>query len=196
MDDNTSHAQLIVTTLLGISALIPGAPLRYTVLGITIFLALIHVIYLKHPSTQLRQLREIIGTIEATIRSAKLLCPRDQITLTEEGVLFLEVQRVVSKVLCRVLETDKMTWSKYRVFARDIAECTNQVKAIRTTVRLIVEAERQRKLTEEISEAQLILGTGMSLHFKWDISLTHSPVRHRGARNPQDTLLPYAPACR
>ncbi|KAJ7430997.1 hypothetical protein FB451DRAFT_1198474 [Mycena latifolia] len=86
-----------------------------------------------------------------------------------------------------------MTWDKYRLFARDVAECT-LAKAIRTTARLIVEAERQRKLTEEISEAQLILGTGMSIHFNWDISVTHSPVRHRGVGDPQTTLLPYAPA--
>ncbi|KAJ7490605.1 hypothetical protein FB451DRAFT_1165961 [Mycena latifolia] len=163
MDNNTSHGQLIVTTLLGISALIPGAPLRYRVLGITISLALIYAIYLKHPSTKLRQLQKIIGTIEETIRSAKLLCPRDQITLTEEW--WDRVQRVVSKILCRLLETDRMTWGKYRSFTKNIAECTTQAKAIHTTVRLIVEAERQRKLTEEISEAQLILGTGMSIHF-------------------------------
>ncbi|KAJ7490599.1 hypothetical protein FB451DRAFT_1389376 [Mycena latifolia] len=124
---NTSQAQLMVSTLLGISALIPSAPLRYTVLGITIFLAVIYGIYLKHPSIKLGQLQKIIETIEATIRSAKLLCPRDHIALTEE-------------------------W-------------------------LTVEAERQWKLTEEIREAQFILATGMSIHFNWDLTLTHSPVQ-------------------
>ncbi|KAJ7490626.1 hypothetical protein FB451DRAFT_1165976 [Mycena latifolia] len=162
--DNTSHAQLIVTTLFGILALIPalvpGTPLRYTVLGITIFLALIYAIYLKHnPSTKLRHLQKTIETLEATIP-----------------------------------KTSGMTWGEYLLFARDIAECTTQAKAIRTTVRFIVEAERQRKLTEEIGETQLILGTGMSIHFNSDISVTHSPVRHRGAGSPQKTPLQYAPA--
>ncbi|KAJ7430998.1 hypothetical protein FB451DRAFT_1198475 [Mycena latifolia] len=166
---DASQAQLIVSTLLGISALIPSAPIRYTALGITICLAVIHATYLKHPSTKLGQLQKIIRAIEATIRSAKVQCLGDQITLTEEGMWLMEVQRVVSKIQCRVLETENMTLDKYRLFARDIAECTARAKAIRTTVRLIAEAERQRKLTEEISEAQLILGTGMSIHFNWDI---------------------------
>ncbi|KAJ7490624.1 hypothetical protein FB451DRAFT_622659 [Mycena latifolia] len=42
---NISRAQLIVSTLLGLSALIPSDPLRYTSLVITIFLALVYAIY-------------------------------------------------------------------------------------------------------------------------------------------------------
>ncbi|KAJ7490614.1 hypothetical protein FB451DRAFT_1220514 [Mycena latifolia] len=168
MDHKTSQAQLIVSTLLGISALIPSAPLRYAALGITICLALIYAIYLKHLSTKLRQLQIIIGTIEATIRSAKVQCPRDQITLTEEWVRLMEVERVVSKILCHVLEMERMAWRNYLIFSRHIAECNARVKVICTTVRLVVEAERQRKLAEEITDAQFMLAT----------------VRQRGTVNP------------
>ncbi|KAJ7490631.1 hypothetical protein FB451DRAFT_1389399 [Mycena latifolia] len=78
MDDNTSQAQLI------------APPLRYTVLGITIFLAVIYAISVKHPSTQLHHLQKSLGTTEATIRTAKLQCPRDHLALKEQGVLLLE----------------------------------------------------------------------------------------------------------
>ncbi|KAJ7496491.1 hypothetical protein FB451DRAFT_1207903, partial [Mycena latifolia] len=177
MDDNTSRTQLIVSTLLGLSALIPSVPLRYIALGITICMALIYTIYLEHPSTTLRQLQKIIEAIEATIRSAKVQCPRDQITLTEEGMRLMEVQRVVSKIQCRVLETEEMTWGKYRLFSRDTTECTTRAKAIRTTVRLIVEAERQRKLTEAITDARFVLMIG----------------RQRSAVNPLTAAAQYDP---
>ncbi|KAJ6583875.1 hypothetical protein DFH09DRAFT_1308598 [Mycena vulgaris] len=103
--DATSQAQFILSTLLGLSALIPDNVFRYTALGITACLSLTYMIYLRNPSTQLRQLQHMIEKAEALTQGAKLQCPRDQLSPAEEGVRILEVSRSASKIQCRIWET-------------------------------------------------------------------------------------------
>ncbi|KAJ7490516.1 hypothetical protein FB451DRAFT_621300 [Mycena latifolia] len=150
-------AQLMVSILLGLLALIPDNTLRYVALGITVCLAVIYVISLKRPSTLLRQLKETIEATDEIIRWAKLKCPRDHLSLAQEGVRLLEVKRSASMITCRILETERLTWAKYRLFSRDIAQCIRSVKAIRTSVQLTVEAEYQRKFSEDINETEGML---------------------------------------
>ncbi|KAJ7496524.1 hypothetical protein FB451DRAFT_197668 [Mycena latifolia] len=154
---NTPISQLQSSLLLGSLSLIPSDTLRYTLLVITACLALVYVVHLKHPSTQLRQLENLVQKVEEILRDAKLHCPRDLLRLTENGVRLLEVKRSASIIQCCLLETTTLTWNKYRMLSRDISIWAESVKKIQTAVQLIVEAERQRKYTDDINETEIIL---------------------------------------
>ncbi|KAJ7141476.1 hypothetical protein C8R44DRAFT_974973 [Mycena epipterygia] len=143
--------------LLGSLSLISNDTLRYTLLVITACLTLFSIVHLKRPSTQLRQLEDMIKKTEEIIREAKSYCARDVLHLAEKGVRLLEVKRSASMIQCRILETDALTWTKYRVLSQDITDCAKIVKNIRIAVQLIVEAEHQRKFTEDINETESIL---------------------------------------
>ncbi|KAJ7489421.1 hypothetical protein FB451DRAFT_1362307 [Mycena latifolia] len=146
--------QLQSSILLAALSLIPNDTLRYTLLEIAACLALLYVVHLKRPSTQLRQLEDIVQTTEGVLGDAKLYCPRDLLGLVEKG---LRIKRSASMIQCRLLEANTVTWKKYRLLSRDISDCTKKVKEIRTAVQLIVETERQRKYTDDISETVIIL---------------------------------------
>ncbi|KAJ7441422.1 hypothetical protein FB451DRAFT_1441280 [Mycena latifolia] len=151
-------SQLQSSLLLGALSLIPNNALRYTLL-IAACAALFYVIHLKRPSTQLNQLEDTIQQTEEIIRDAKLHCPRDLLSLTEGGLRVLEVKRSASVMQCRLLETTTFTWKKYRILSRDISNCARHVEKIRTADQLIVEAERQRKYTDDINETQAMLAS-------------------------------------
>ncbi|KAJ7835505.1 hypothetical protein B0H13DRAFT_1913543 [Mycena leptocephala] len=120
-------------------------------------LGLVYAINLKRPSVQLRQLEDTVKTTDEIIGNAKAHCPRDLLSLTEQGVRLLKIKRSASMIQCRILETDTLSWKRYRALSRDIGDCAKGVKKIRTTVQLIAEAERQRKFTEDINATGNIL---------------------------------------
>ncbi|KAJ7490487.1 hypothetical protein FB451DRAFT_1361352 [Mycena latifolia] len=173
-------AQLTVAILLWLLSLIPNNALRYTFLAIVASLALLYAIHLRRPSTQLSQLEHLVQKTEGTILDAKLHCTRDLANLLEKGVDLLKIKRAASKIHSRILETNEtFTWKKYRLLSRDISDCAKSVKEIRTAVQLIVEAERQRKYTDDINETEVILTTVRSPNtvFPMRISnLTCSPA--------------------
>ncbi|KAJ7690341.1 hypothetical protein B0H17DRAFT_1201691 [Mycena rosella] len=171
---DTTTTQIVASALLGSLALIPDNTLRYTTLGITVCLGVVYFVSLKRPSTQLGCLNEHIQETDETIRSAKSLCPREHLSLAEEGVRLLEATRSASMITCRMLETKRFTWKKYRLFSRDVAECAKNVKSIRTAVQLIVEAERQRKLAEDINETEGMLATILGHNTAWTRRITSS----------------------
>ncbi|KAJ7133586.1 hypothetical protein C8R44DRAFT_900223 [Mycena epipterygia] len=153
-------SKLQSSILLGSLSLIPNHTLRYKLLAIVACLALLYVIHLKRPSTQLSQLEDMVNKTEEIIRDAKSYCPRDLLRLAEEGV-----KRSASMIHCRMLEVDTLTWKKYCVLSRDIAECAKTVKNVGTAVQLIVEAERQHKYMDDINQTETIL------------TYVHSPAR-------------------
>ncbi|KAJ7483200.1 hypothetical protein FB451DRAFT_101862 [Mycena latifolia] len=135
--------------LLGALSLIPNNALRYTLLVIAVCLAFLYAGHLERPSTQLRQLEDIVQKTDEIIRDAQLYCARDLLSLTEMRVRLLEVKRSASMIKYRLLETTILTWKDYRFFSREISACVKIVKNIRTSVKLIEEAERQRRYTDE-----------------------------------------------
>ncbi|KAJ7490499.1 hypothetical protein FB451DRAFT_621152 [Mycena latifolia] len=154
-----NKAQLTVAILLWFLSLIPNNALRYTLLAIVASLALLYAIHLKRPSTVMSQLEHLIQTTEGIIGDAKLHCTRDLANLLEKGVQLLKIKRSASKIQSRMLETKTLTWKKYRLLSRDISDCGKSVKEIMTAVQLIVEAERQRKYTDNINEMEVMLST-------------------------------------
>ncbi|KAJ7643730.1 hypothetical protein FB45DRAFT_1020548 [Roridomyces roridus] len=49
------------------------------------------------------------------------------------------------------------TWKKYHLISKDIAIYAKDAKRIKAAVELIVEIERQRRLTEDINETETLL---------------------------------------
>ncbi|KAJ7490518.1 hypothetical protein FB451DRAFT_1552212 [Mycena latifolia] len=152
-------AQLTVSILLWFMSVIPHTLLRYTLLATTACLALLCAIHLERPSTQLSQLEHLVQKTEGTILDAKLHCAGDLANLLEKWAELLKIKRSASKIQSRMLETNATTWTEYRLLSDDISDCAKSVKEIRTAVQLIVEAERQRKYTEDINDTEAILAT-------------------------------------
>ncbi|KAJ7740263.1 hypothetical protein DFH07DRAFT_1064270 [Mycena maculata] len=150
-------SQIISSLLLGCLSLIPNVTLRYTLLAIIVCLAVMRGIHFQRLSTQLRQLKNKVKMAEEILQTAKLYCPMDVLCLTEQGVQLLEVSRTMSMIRCRILESGHFSWKIYRLLSRDIAACARDVKRIRTAAQLIVEAENQRRYTEDIIATKTML---------------------------------------
>ncbi|KAJ7835494.1 hypothetical protein B0H13DRAFT_1913531 [Mycena leptocephala] len=139
--------QLLSSILLGSVSLIPNNSLRYTALGSAVAFALVYNL-LPERATRIRQLEHIIQQTEEGFGRAKS-----------------KVKRSSSKMHCCLLEGKRLTWKQYWDLNKRVAECTTSVNNIRTAVQaclfimlhLIVEAELQRKLTEDINEKHSIL---------------------------------------
>ncbi|KAJ7868273.1 hypothetical protein B0H13DRAFT_2558767 [Mycena leptocephala] len=140
--------QLLSSILFGSLSLIPNNSLRYTALGSAVAFALVYNLHSRR-ATRLHQLGQSIQQTEEGFESAKSKCPRDQFRLAEE------VKRSSSKMHCRLLEGERLTWNQYWDLNKRVAECTTSINNIRTA--LIVEDELQRKLTEDINETHSIL---------------------------------------
>ncbi|KAJ7143609.1 hypothetical protein C8R43DRAFT_1014766 [Mycena crocata] len=156
-DKLISQLQSSIQVLLEILSLIPHHAIRYTALGLVVFVSIIYVVYVKHPTTQLRQLDAAIEKTLKTIEKAKGYC-RDRSSLLEESVKLMAIERSASKIHSRMLKCD-LTWNKYRHFSKDIAEHAEKVAQIGTSVQLTIEAEHQRRCTQEINETMAILAS-------------------------------------
>ncbi|KAK7048726.1 hypothetical protein R3P38DRAFT_1876274 [Favolaschia claudopus] len=150
-----SHLQ---SSLLIVLSLIPNHILRYTAVALAAGAGVVYTVHLKRPSVRLRHLEDAIKETEEIIGAAKEISSRDLLALTEEGVKLLEVKRSASFIHYRILDCGTPTWKIYRDLSRDIGECTKKIEKVGTSVQLIVEAERQRKLTEDINATRIVLG--------------------------------------
>ncbi|KAJ7490530.1 hypothetical protein FB451DRAFT_1165885 [Mycena latifolia] len=75
------------------------------------------------------------------------------------------VRRSASMITCRMLETERLTWAKYRLFSRGMYQHREKHSYFSSVYdgnllqQLIVEAECQRKFAEHIHETEGILAT-------------------------------------
>ncbi|KAF8175668.1 hypothetical protein K438DRAFT_1979561 [Mycena galopus ATCC 62051] len=152
-------SELLPSLLLTFVVAIPNHTLRYTALGFSIVLAILCSIHLRSPATQIRQLAVLMNQTKEHIRRGMMQSPRSYLSLTEQMQQLLKSTETASWIKCRVLnsEPEWFSFNKYWLLSSDIGECTKGVKKIRTAVQLILEAEHQRKLADNILETQFIL---------------------------------------
>ncbi|KAJ7274108.1 hypothetical protein C8J57DRAFT_1467134 [Mycena rebaudengoi] len=95
------------------------------------------------------------------IHHARMNCPRDHLSLIEEKVRLLQIQRTASIIQSHLLRMGNFSLDfRPRCFiSQSIRKCEEDLKKIRTAVQLILEAERQRRYTEDINETQNVLTT-------------------------------------
>ncbi|KAF8142176.1 hypothetical protein K438DRAFT_1878571 [Mycena galopus ATCC 62051] len=163
-------SELFPSLILAVVAAIPNHTLRYTALGSLLALTILCFIHLRSLSTQICQLRVLVDQTEECIRRAMAQNPRGYLSLTEQMGYLLESAAMASSIKCRILNSgtagEWFGWNKYWSLSSDIGECTKDVKKIRTAVKLILEAEHQRKLADDILEIQFIItasNTGSSV---------------------------------
>ncbi|KAJ7643618.1 hypothetical protein FB45DRAFT_861244 [Roridomyces roridus] len=155
MQDLTS---LQSSLLFGSLSLIPNNTLRYTLLALFALLFLGHVIHLQRPSVRLSCVERQVDKTETTFRHAKSYCSKDFLCLGEQGLRLLGVKRTLSRVKCSLLgSTAILTWKKYRILSKDIEACAKDIKKIQAVVELILEVERQRRFTEDITDTETML---------------------------------------
>ncbi|KAF8182740.1 hypothetical protein K438DRAFT_1975382 [Mycena galopus ATCC 62051] len=190
-------SELLPSLLLAVVAAIPNHTLRYTAIGSLLALAILCSIHLRSLSMQMCQLAVLVDQIEECIRRAIVQNPRSYLTLTEQMGHLLESAAMASSIKCRILNSgtagEWFGWNKYWSLSSDIGECTKGVKTIRTAVQLILEAERQRKLTDDIQEIQFIL-TSSNAGFRC-VSVSRprvklAPAQHRCLRPFLKALCP------
>ncbi|KAK7022147.1 hypothetical protein R3P38DRAFT_3538577 [Favolaschia claudopus] len=156
--------QLQSSLLLASLSLIPNNTLRYMAVGVVAGVGVLYAGHLGRPSVQVRYLQVAIKETEDIIQEAKQLCSLDLLGITEESVKLLEVKRSASMIQCRILNSRTLDWKTYRLLSRDLRQSTEKVKEIviavqplSDLVQLIIEAEHQRKFTEDIKATQVVL---------------------------------------
>ncbi|KAJ6585459.1 hypothetical protein B0H19DRAFT_1059682 [Mycena capillaripes] len=154
--------QLLSSIILGSLSLIPNNIIRYTALGTVIVFALVYNVYLNR-TTWLHQLERkqsafAQGTTSSSRRNGSGCWSEfSQSTFFATAYQYVRVKQSVSEIRWRGSETATLTWKQYWRLKRRVAECTTRVNCIRTAVELILEAELQRKLAEDITEARSAL---------------------------------------
>ncbi|KAJ7088272.1 hypothetical protein C8R44DRAFT_861663 [Mycena epipterygia] len=149
-------------TLVLLVSLIPNNNIRYAMLGLGASITVLYGVNLQRPSVRLAHLEHNVGHTVEMIQEAKSLCPRDRYNIMEEEGCLLKVLRAMCILRSTLLVMPAVAWipdelNNYRRLRRDIYQCEQEVKRIQIAVQLIVEAERQRKYTEDICEIQAII---------------------------------------
>ncbi|KAJ7617453.1 hypothetical protein DFH06DRAFT_1237715 [Mycena polygramma] len=156
MPDSTQLSSI----LLGSLSLIPNDGLRYAALASAVAFLLLFHLRLK-PAGLLHQLAERIKHSEDLFEQAKLNCApsRDpfRVSLAAEWIRLLEVKRTASDIQCRLWAEERPTWKQYWHINRRIAKHITTVDNISTTIQLVLAAELQRKIAQEIDENRSIL---------------------------------------
>ncbi|KAJ6536988.1 hypothetical protein B0H19DRAFT_1079380 [Mycena capillaripes] len=108
-------SQPMVSLLLAFVATIPNHTVRYATLALAAILAVLYIVHVRDPSTQLRHLGTFIDRTNGLIGRAMAQCSRDHLSLIKHTGLLLDIKQ------------------------------------------LIVQAEHQRNLADDIKETQFIL---------------------------------------
>ncbi|KAJ7893984.1 hypothetical protein B0H13DRAFT_1886150 [Mycena leptocephala] len=150
--------------MLGALALLPGTTSRYVFLTLAcmsfVFFAARH----QGPAQKFSKLEDAIEALEEIFERAKVASSyaRNDMEVIDAGCSLLQVKLSASKILSNLLEMRSATWKIHfkniRAILQAINQCAQEVKGIRTAMLLIIEEERQRKLTEGIKESEEVLG--------------------------------------
>ncbi|KAF7356287.1 hypothetical protein MVEN_00960500 [Mycena venus] len=153
------------STILWALSLMPGN--RYILVGVISASFIIYAVTRHRPSYQLGQLEDAIRVAEKILKYAKANCERKHVELVDGTHCLLKVKLSVSKIRTRLLETRGIRTGvgylrNVRQIIQSINQCAKEVKQIQTSTLLIIEAERQRELSEEIRDSHEILDTFVS----------------------------------
>ncbi|KAJ6585443.1 hypothetical protein B0H19DRAFT_1059671 [Mycena capillaripes] len=92
------------------------------------------------------------------------------------------IKQSASRTQCRVLKAGKLSWKQSWHFNKCVAECKNTVNNICTAVQLVLEAELQRKLAEDIVDTQSSLANAAAACAGTVFSLSMPGSAHKSAQ--------------
>ncbi|KAJ7903868.1 hypothetical protein B0H13DRAFT_2663578 [Mycena leptocephala] len=150
--------------ILGTLALIPDITLRYVCFALASASFILYASRSWGPAQKFNRLGDAIKTLEEILERTKAASnyARNHVEVIDGGIRLLQVKLSASKIQSHLLEIRSATWKTYfrsiRAILRSVDQCAKEIREIQTAMLLIIEAERQRKLTEGIKESQEVLG--------------------------------------
>ncbi|KAJ6480282.1 hypothetical protein C8R45DRAFT_1100870 [Mycena sanguinolenta] len=135
-------------------SLIPSNILRYAALGVTIISLVFFSIYRDPPSARLNRVNDVITVVDTILTQAKAKCMRDHLLLAECETRLLRAKLSASQIHSHLLEIDTMSWKYYlqnrMSISSGLAMCKRELRNVQTSLLLLIESARQRKLVEDI----------------------------------------------
>ncbi|KAJ7347802.1 hypothetical protein DFH08DRAFT_936598, partial [Mycena albidolilacea] len=149
------------SVLLWTLSLIPATIFPYLALGLLSTSFIIYALRYNCPAVRVDRLKNEITVVEEILTDAKAKCIRDYLALVEAETRFLRTKLAVSRLHSRLLEARNIPgWKNYLhdifTISRALAILERQVRDIKTSLLVLIEAAHQRKLTEDIREGQEI----------------------------------------
>ncbi|KAJ7603198.1 hypothetical protein DFH06DRAFT_1394240 [Mycena polygramma] len=146
----------------GLSLIVPSNILRYTTLGLALLSLTVYVVNCQFPTHKLARVEDAIQVADRTLKNARAECTWDIVDLMESTGQLLEVKVSVSDIQSRLLKThDIVEWKEYlheiKEILQSIDKCAKEVRKIRTSTLLTVEAERRRQLAEGMNEIDTVI---------------------------------------
>ncbi|KAJ6461348.1 hypothetical protein C8R45DRAFT_1080861 [Mycena sanguinolenta] len=149
--------------VLGAISLIPYN--RYILWSLGLASLVLYAADRQRPSNKLEPLEASIYSTGETLAKAKASCTRSYAELMDVTSQFYEAKLSVSNIKSRLLEPHSVsTWGELKEFMwnsikiwQSIRRCGKKVKEIESSVLRIVEAERQRELSQDIQTSREII---------------------------------------
>ncbi|KAJ7809518.1 hypothetical protein B0H14DRAFT_3481349 [Mycena olivaceomarginata] len=140
---------------------IPATIFPYLALGLLSTSFIIYTLRHDCPAVRVDRLKNGITVVEEILTDAKAKCMRDYFALVEAETGFLRTKLAVSRLHSRLLEARNIPgWKTYLhdifTISRALAMLEREVRDIKTSLLVLIEAAHQRKLTEDIHEGQEI----------------------------------------
>ncbi|KAF8192757.1 hypothetical protein K438DRAFT_1829608 [Mycena galopus ATCC 62051] len=153
-------SDIYIAIIFWVLSYVPGNTFHYIILGlVAASTTLVYIANHQSPSYKLRCVEDAIAVAKKTLESAKATCSRDYMELMRSGWSLASAKLSASKIQTRLLETRRVeTWEEYlqniREILQSINECAKKVKEIQTSILLTIEAERQRRISEDLEDAR------------------------------------------
>ncbi|KAJ6482621.1 hypothetical protein C8R45DRAFT_1075745 [Mycena sanguinolenta] len=104
--------------------------------------------------------RRSLRCVDSILTQAKANCMRDYLLLAECETRLLRTKFSASEIRSQLLKTSTTSWRNYlrnRIsISRNLGTCARELRDIQTSLLLLIEVARQRKLAEDINLNQAI----------------------------------------
>ncbi|KAF8206016.1 hypothetical protein K438DRAFT_1756746 [Mycena galopus ATCC 62051] len=140
------------STLSSTVSLIPNNIFPYLSLGLVFAGFMIYTLHCYCPSARLGRLNGMITAAEAMLDHAKANCRRDYLALSETNIRVL-------RLYTRLLDARHfLGWKDYvqtmMAISLSLPTLRREVRDAHTSLLILIEASRQRRITEDINESQ------------------------------------------
>ncbi|KAJ7347872.1 hypothetical protein DFH08DRAFT_866764 [Mycena albidolilacea] len=151
---STLKSSLLFWTL----SLIPSNIFGYIALSIVPVLLMVYTVHSNRPSAKLSRLNDAVAMTDDILTRAKAKCMRDHLLLAESETRLLRAKFSASTTYSYLLETQNMSWKIYLqnmiAISRRLAMCEHELRSVRTSLLLLIEAAHQRRLAKDINEGR------------------------------------------
>ncbi|KAJ7347794.1 hypothetical protein DFH08DRAFT_1001070 [Mycena albidolilacea] len=168
-------------------SLIPATIFPYLTLGLLSTSFIIYGLHYSCPTVTLDRLDNTITAVEEILTHAKAKCMRDYLALVKAETQFLRTKLAASRLHSRLLEAHNMPgWKTYLcdifTILRALAILGREVRDIKMSFLVLIEAAHQRKLTKDIHEGQEIVDSVLQPYYSVRTRVHGQPTEFRRIR--------------